>query len=319
VRKNNKVFGKHQVVVVGSLHMDLILKVKSIPHIGETVLGKNFKMSPGGKGANQAIAATKLGEKVKIVGRVGADMFGKQLIENARKNGVDVKHIVIDKKRFTGLALIMVDGKGNNIITVASGADMGCCEEDINGARETIVRSDVLLTQLEIPLSTVEHAIMIASESGVKTILNPSPVQKLPNRLLKKIDVLVLNEREAEILSGVKMKNINLAGKASRKILGKVVKNVIITLGEDGAIISTAKETVHIKGIRVNAVDTTGTGDAFCGALAVSLSRGKGLKEATWYANYAGALAATKIGAQEALPTKMDVERFMKKHSSTGR
>ncbi len=299
-----------KIVVIGCLHTDFTVKVKTIPRIGESVLGKSFKRSPGGKGANQAIAAARLGANVTLIGRVGADVFGKELIKNLRENGIDTKYIIEDSETYTGLALIMVDEDGDNILAVASGADMRIRKEDIDRAEEIIKLSDILLIQLETPLQIVEYAINIAFNEGVKVLLNPAPAQKLSKDLLKKVYVLIPNEKEAELLSNVKIKDLNSSKISAKKLLENGTENIVITLGKNGSIIATKEETVHITGLNVNAIDTTGAGDAFCGALAVALSSGKELKEAVIYANYAGALATTKIGAQEALPTKEELENF---------
>jgi ribokinase len=299
-----------KIVVIGCLHTDFTVKVKTIPRIGESVLGKSFKRSPGGKGANQAVAAARLGADVVLIGRVGADVFGKELIKNLRENGIDTKYIIEDSETYTGLALIMVDEDGDNILAVASGADMRIRKEDIDRAEEIIKLSDILLIQLETPLQIVEYAINIAFNKGVKVLLNPAPAQKLSKDLLKKVYVLIPNEKEAELLSNVKIKDLNSSKISAKKLLENGTKNIVITLGKNGSIIATKEETVHINGLNVNAIDTTGAGDAFCGALAVALSSGKELKEAVIYANYAGALATTKIGAQEALPTKEELENF---------
>ncbi|RLI50365.1 ribokinase [Candidatus Bathyarchaeota archaeon] len=299
-----------KIVVIGCLHTDFTVKVKTIPRIGESVLGKSFKRSPGGKGANQAVAAARLGADVVLIGRVGADVFGKELIKNLRENGIDTKYIIEDSETYTGLALIMVDEDGDNILAVASGADMRIRKEDIDRAEEIIKLSDILLIQLETPLQIVEYAINIAFNEGVKVLLNPAPAQKLSKDLLKKVYVLIPNEKEAELLSNVKIKDLNSSKISAKKLLENGTENIVITLGKNGSIIATKEETVHINGLNVNAIDTTGAGDAFCGALAVALSSGKELKEAVIYANYAGALATTKIGAQEALPTKEELENF---------
>jgi ribokinase len=299
-----------KIVVIGCLHTDFTVKVKTIPRIGESVLGKSFKRSPGGKGANQAVAAARLGADVVLIGRVGADVFGKELIKNLRENGIDTKYIIEDSETYTGFALIMVDEDGDNILAVASGADMRIRKEDIDRAEEIIKLSDILLIQLETPLQIVEYAINIAFNKGVKVLLNPAPAQKLSKDLLKKVYVLIPNEKEAELLSNVKIKDLNSSKISAKKLLENGTKNIVITLGKNGSIIATKEETVHINGLNVNAIDTTGAGDAFCGALAVALSSGKELKEAVIYANYAGALATTKIGAQEALPTKEELENF---------
>jgi len=301
-----------KIVVVGSLHMDLTVKTERIPQIGETVLGKHFTMSPGGKGANQAVAAAKLGADVTLVGRVGGDMLGRKLIENANGKRIDTSYIVEDREAATGVALIIVDEKGNNVIAVASGADMKCCPRDIDRAERIIKSSKVLSIQLEIPLHVVEYAIDKAFREEVKVILNPSPAQQLPDDLLRKVHVLTPNETEAEVLSGRKVTSVRAARMIAEKIRERGVENVIITLGKNGAVVATEEETVHVRGIDVNTVDATGAGDAFCGALAVAISSGKELKEAVMYSNCAGALATTKIGAQEALPKASELESFMR-------
>lgn len=302
---------KPKIVVIGSLHTDLTIKVKTLPRIGESILGESFKKSPGGKGANQAVAAARLGADVTLIGRVGADLFGKDLIKNLLENGINTKHIIEDSGTFTGIALIMVDEEGNNILAVASGADTRNRIEDIDKVGEIIRSSDILLIQLEIPLPIVEYAINMAFNEGVKVLLNPAPAQKLSKDLLKKVYVLIPNENEAEILSNVEIKDLHSSHQCAEKLLESGVENVVLTLGKNGAIVATKEDIVHIKGLKVNVVDTTGAGDAFCGALAVALSRGKELKDAAKYANYAGALATTKIGAQEALPTKKEHEEFI--------
>jgi len=301
-----------KIVVIGSLHTDFTIKVKTIPRIGESILGESFKRSPGGKGANQAVAAARLGADVTLIGRVGADLFGKELIKNLMENGIDTKYIIEDSETYTGLALIMVDEKGGNILAVASGADMKIRKEDIDKVEEVIKSSDILLIQLEIPLHIVEYAINMAFNDGIKVLLNPAPAQKLSKDLLKKVYVLTPNEKEAEILSNVEIKDLRSSQMSAKKLLESGVENVVLTLGRNGSIIATKEETVHINGLSVNVIDTTGAGDAFCGALAVALSSRKELKDAVIYANYVGALATTKIGAQEALPTKEELENFIR-------
>jgi ribokinase len=301
-----------KIIVVGSLHMDFTVKARTIPRIGETILGDELKVSPGGKGANQAVAAAKLGANVTMIGRVGADIFGRNLIKNAKRHNIDTKYVIHDPEARTGLALIMVDRKGNNIIAVAPGADSKCCKEDMDRADSVIKSSDVLLAQLETPLLAVEHAINKAFQCGVKVILNPAPGCKLPERLLRKVDILTPNEREAEVLSGVHVTDLNSARKAAAKILKMGTKNVVLTMGKEGALIAREEKTVHAKSPKVNPVDTTGAGDTFCGALAVAISRGKDIDEAVIYANSAGALSTTKMGAQEAMPTQKELEDFMR-------
>jgi ribokinase len=308
---------KPKIVVVGSMHMDLTVKAKTLPRQGETVLGEGFKMAPGGKGANQAAAAARLGAAVTFVGRVGTDHFGKLLIDNANRLGINTQFILKDAETYTGIALITVDRRGNNIISVAQGADSHCRNEDVDMADEVIKSCDILLVQLEIPLSVVKHAVDKAWQYGVKVILNPAPAQKLPARLLQRVYLLTPNEREAELIGGGKIRDIDSTKKAARAILQKGPANVVITVGNKGAILATKTGVVHLPAPIVKAVDTTGAGDAFCGALAVAVSSGKRLNESVIYANCAGALATTRIGAQEALPTREELDVFMQKFHYT--
>ena len=302
-----------RIAVVGSLHMDLTVKAETIPHIGETVLGREFKMAPGGKGANQAVAAAKLGANVTMIGRVGTDPFGDSLIRNAVGHGINVDFITPDPEMYTGLALIIVDRKGENIIAVAPGADLKCTREDIDRADSAMKSADILLTQLETPLPVVQYAINKAFKYGVKVILNPAPAHKLPTDLLKKVYILTPNEREAAELSGVQIRDLNSAKMAVDVLIEKEAGKVALTMGRKGALVGTKEKKTRIRTLKVSPVDTTGAGDAFCGALAVAASTGKKLEEAVAYANCAGALKTTKMGAQEALPTREELEKFIKK------
>jgi ribokinase len=304
-----------KICVLGSLHMDLIIKTYRMPKLGETLIGNEFHMRMGGKGANQAVAAAKLGADVVLIGRVGDDYFGDKMIENAEKRGVHVEYIKKEKGTSSSVALIVVDQKGDNFLLIAPGADMTYDESDVNRAREAIKKSDILLLQLEVPLCCVNRAIKTASECGTKVIFNLSPAKKVPNEILEKVFILTINEVEAEFLTGIKVKNVNSAKKSATRLLGDGVQNVVLTLGKRGAILVSEEGVYHARGLRVKAVDTTGAGDAFCGALAVAIAKGEDLKKAVDYANFAGALATTKIGAQEALPTKKDLENFIKLYS----
>jgi ribokinase len=236
------------------------------------------------------------------------------LIETVKAQGIDVAYVLEDEGTYTGLALILVDEEGGNIIAVASGADMNCCTEDIKRAEEAITASKVLLTQLETPLPVVEYALDVAYGEGVRVILNPAPAQDLSNDMLEKVYLLTPNEIEAEFLSGIKIQDLRTAEMAAERLLVRGVDNVVLTLGREGAMLATGHDTIHVKGVDVQAIDTTGAGDAFCGALAVAIATGKDLREAVTYANYAGALTTTKIGAQDALPTREELQRFIKDH-----
>ncbi len=308
-----------RIVVVGSANMDLIVKLRKLPVVGETVIGGKFKMSPGGKGANQAVAASKLGAESYFVGRVGDDDFGRILLKNFKDKGVNVDYLTIDKNAHTGVALIMVDQAGKNLIAVASGANSRCSPEDVNRIKDLMKRTSVLLLQLEIPTETVQYAATLAKQIGLRVILNPAPARSLPKELLESVDVIVPNEVEAEILTGIPVKDLDSAIEAGRKLLGFGINAVVITLGKKGALLVDKNEHKIIPGVSVKAVDTTGAGDAFCGALAFALASGKNLNEAVFMANHAGALATTKIGAQEALPTLEELEAFLKEKQSSFR
>lgn len=284
--------------------MDLLLRVERLPKPGETVLGKELRMGMGGKGANQAVAAARLGAKVWMVGRVGKDEYGRRMVENLRRNGVDTSHVREDE-RPSGRALILVDGRGENLIGVYPGADEGCGEEDVERARGILRKADLLLAQLEVPPRTVEKVLRVAWEEGTKTVLNLAPSRPLSKAAWRRISVLVVNEGEASQTVG-KGKVGELAG----RLLRKGPEAVIVTLGGRGAYLRTGERERRVGGVKVRVRDTTGAGDAFCGALAVGLASGKSLEEAVLWANCAGALATTRVGAQEALPSREEVDRL---------
>ena len=306
-----------RISIVGSANKDLIVKVNRIPEIGETAIGEGLEIKPGGKGANQAVAAAMLGAKASFIGRVGEDAFGERLLRAMEERGVDTAHLRKDEGTHTGVALIIVDAEGRNIIAVAPGANARCHEKDVNRAAEVLRSSHVLLLQLEIPLEVVEYAVKMAREGDVDVILNPAPARELPKALLENVQVLVPNEKEVELLSGMLVRDIESAKKAAARVVLMGVEKVIVTLGAEGAVLATENKAVHVPGVPVRAVDTTGAGDAFCGALAVALSSGKDLVEAITYANSAGALATTRVGAQEALPTTEELREFMKERGLT--
>ncbi|MEM1945611.1 MAG: ribokinase [Candidatus Caldarchaeum sp.] len=300
-----------EVVVVGSIHADLVVKLNRLPRRGETVIGGFFQIFAGGKGANQAVAASRLGVNTSMVGRVGDDVFGSMLIKRLEKERVSTTHVVKDSEAHTGVALIMVDRQGTNLIAVASGADERLSQADVENAKHEITSAKILMLQLETPIQTVEHAVNIASQAGVKVLLNPAPAKPLPRNLLEKVDILVPNMLEASYLTGVEVNDVSTAVAAGRKLLRKGVKNILITLASRGVVLVTERETLHLKGVKVRAVDTTGAGDAFCGALAYALSKNMKLHEAAELANIAAALATTKLGAQEAMPTYNEVYEFI--------
>ncbi len=298
------------IAVVGSFNIDLMSRAPKMPVAGETVLGGPFKLGPGGKGSNQAITAARLGAKVQVIMRLGTDMFGDQALEYLKKESIDTNYLVRDNKNHTGVALIVVDEKGENMIVVASGANGALSPEDVNNAKEAIYSSDVLLTQLEIPIKTVQTAIKIARDSGAKTILNPAPGRELDDELLSQVDILTPNEIEASLLAGIKVNNKASAKKAAYKLINKGVNAVIFTLGQEGALIVTSNEAQHIPTKKAKAIDTTGAGDAFNGGLAFAIAEGRDIIEAVRFANCVAALSVTKIGTAPAMPTREEVERF---------
>ena len=304
-----------RIAVVGSLNMDLVVRAPHMPIPGETVIGSDFRTIPGGKGANQAVAAARLGAEVTMIGRVGDDDFGRAQLRNLGGLGIDTTYTIVDPEAATGIALITLDASGQNSIVLAPGANMRLTKEDINAARGAIVQSDVLVLQLESPLEVVTYAIDIAHAEGVKVILNPAPARPLPNETLARLDYLIPNESETALLTGIEVADINSAEEAAERLLEEGVGTIILTLGARGAFLASAEESVHVPGYEVEVVDTTAAGDAFVGGLAVALAQGQNPVEAVRYGNAAGALAVTRLGAQPSLPTRQEVEEFMKGRS----
>jgi ribokinase len=304
------------VVVVGSLNMDLVVEVPTIPEPGETVLGDNFATFPGGKGANQAVAAARLGAKVSLIGRVGADSFGDQLLDNARAEGVDVTGVGVDPDAATGVAMISVDKSGQNSIAVASGANFRLTADHVQRAWDRLVQVDVLVMPLEIPLETVIVAAELAKKSGARVVLNPAPARSLPGRLLSLVDVIVPNEPEAAQLTGKSVHNHTEAKVAASSLLDSGVGSVVLTLGARGALILDGRQDTsteyYLAPHHVEVVDTTAAGDAFVAALAVALGEHKSLQEAAAFANAAGALTVTKSGAQPSLPLRAEVVQLLR-------
>jgi ribokinase len=308
--------GKAKIVVVGSSNMDLVVKSKRIPAVGETILGGDFIMVPGGKGANQAVAAAKLGAEVYFVAKLGDDIFGKQSLSNFKKEGVNTKYVNQTREAPSGVALIMVDEAGNNVIVVAPGANQKLSAEDVKKAQSCIASSGALVLQLEVPLTTVEFAAQLAYSCGVPVILDPAPAQKLRPELLKIVDVLKPNETEAQILTGIKVTDENSARKAAGNLLQCGVKAVVLTMGAKGFLLATGESMESVPGIKVNAVDATAAGDAFTGSLAVKMAEGKTLREAALFANCVAAISVTKMGAQPSMPTLQEVENFMNRQTT---
>lgn len=300
-----------RVVVVGSLNMDLVIRSARIPRPGETILGGEFHSVPGGKGANQAVAAARLGAAVSMVGRVGNDAFGEQLLENLAADRIDHTFVLRDASSATGVALIVVDDAGQNSIVVASGANMTLSPSDVDAAADALAAGDALLLQLESPLESVIRAAELAHAEGVTIILNPAPACPLPEKLLALADVLVPNESEAALLTGMPVGSQAEAAAASAALRGAGVSTVILTLGGRGALLADDEGSRVYAAFDVEPVDTTAAGDAFVAGLAVALAEGRTLDEAVQWANAAGALATTRLGAQPSLPTRLALEQLL--------
>lgn len=291
--------------------MDLVARAARIPQPGETIIGGDFDTAPGGKGANQAVAAARLGAHVSMVGRVGCDTFGGLLLENLAAARVDHELVHRDAEAATGVALITVDGAGQNSIVVASGANMRLSVADVDAAENAISTADVLLLQLESPLDTVVRAAEIAASHGAKVILNPAPARPLPAALLSLVDVLIPNESETALLTHLPVGNRAEIEAAAKALQDLGVVTVILTLGERGALLVQEEQGERFAAFDVVPVDTTAAGDAFVGGFAVALAEGRSLAEAVRWGNATGALATTKLGAQPSLPSRQDVVQLL--------
>lgn len=301
---------KATIVVVGSSNTDMIIKLDRIPKPGETRLGGEFATAAGGKGANQAVAAARAGGAVTFVARVGQDMFGERAVAGLIQNGVNVDHVQFDKCP-SGVALIFVGEDGENSIAVGSGANAKLSPVDVRRAKSAFAAADVVMMQLETPLDTVQAAADLASASGALVILNPAPAQPLPDRLLKQISILTPNETEAELLTGIAVDDDASCGRAADVLLGKGVKTVVFTLGARGAFVASSTSKQLVPGFKVEQVDTTAAGDAFNGALAVALAEGQPMLDAVRFANAAGALSVTRLGAQPSAPSRKEIEALL--------
>jgi ribokinase len=300
------------IVVVGSLNMDLVVRAPRHPQLGETVLGGEFRTFPGGKGANQAVAAARLGATVKMIGRVGPGGFGDSLLNTLMRDNVDTTRVRRDGKLRSGVALITVDANGQNTIVVASGANGELTPEDVTAGEAAFAGAAVLLLQLECPLAAVERAIELAKKHGAQVVLNPAPAQMLNATLLESVDYLVPNQTELALLTGVD--DLAATRNAASHLRAHGVKRVIVTLGEEGVLAVDDEGEFYLPAHRVTAVDTTAAGDAFVGALAVALMEGRSMREAVAWGNAAGGLTVTRPGAQPSLPTRAELEKFL--HSS---
>jgi ribokinase len=300
------------IVVVGSTNTDMVIKASHLPQPGETILGGTFFMSAGGKGANQAVAAARLGGSVLFIAKTGYDIFGRQSVELFEKEGIDISGIQRDHYQPSGVALITVDDKGENCIVVAPGANAALTPGDINDVKEKIENASLLLVQLETPIETVEHVAGIASSNNVKFVLNPAPATQLSDELLKKISIITPNQKETEMLTGIKVNDQASAKQAAEFLHKKGIETVVITMGAMGAFVFHQNKYSMIPGHKVNVVDTTAAGDVFNGALVVALSEENTMEDAVAFACKAAAISVTRLGAQASAPAREEVEGFEK-------
>jgi ribokinase len=297
-----------QVVVVGSTNFDMVVKAERLPKEGESLLVSGLKFFPGGKGANQAVAVARLGARTSLVGAVGTDIIGDFLLQGLVAEGIDTACVRRDPGRATGSAFIMLFPNGNNCIAVDPAANFNLTPADIERAKDVIERADALSTVLEIPLETVEAALRLARKAGKLTVLDAGPPRYCPIEILTLADIVSPNETELAQLTGEEVRGRVSAREAAEKLLSWGVKTVVLKLGSDGSMLVTNKKSKHFPACKVHAIDPTAVGDAFTAALTVELASGHDLEHAIRFANYAGALAASKLGAQPSLPTRSEVE-----------
>mgnify|MGYP001467862901 FL=1 len=296
-----------KIIVIGSSNVDMVVRTSHLPAPGETILGGEFFMNQGGKGANQAVAIKRLGGNLIFMAKLGNDVLGRQSVGYFKKEGIDTRYIALDEDSASGVALISVDDHAENSIVVASGANMLLNEQDVDKMLEEMCEGDILLMQLEIPLQTVEYAARKAFGKGVKVVLNPAPARSLPKELFRHLYMVTPNRIEAEMLTGIKIANDADVEKVAEEICAMGVKNVIITLGSKVCLIREEGVSYRIDAFKVEPVDTTAAGDTFNGALCVGLSEGMDLKQAAVMASKASSIAVTRMGAQSSIPYREEL------------
>ena len=305
-----------RIVVIGSINMDIVIHSERMPREGETVIGSDLRFFPGGKGANQAVAAARLGAETFMVGRVGTDSFGESLRAGLIREGINSDHVIADQTAASGTALIVINPLGNNSILVAPGSSQNVSPADVDAASDLIRRADAVLMQFEIPLETVAYAAEKAQAHGVLTIIDAGPAKKCPPELLTKADVVSPNETEAEALTGIPITDLPSAEKAATRLMEMGVKTVVLKLGDKGCLVAREGYRGHCPAFQVSPVDTTAAGDAFTAALGVELAKGKPLERAVRFANAAGALSTLKPGAQPSMPTRNEVLDFLRERDA---
>ena len=303
-----------KALVIGSLNMDMTVKVEELPKLGETIFGNDFYESCGGKGANQAVAVSKLGMKTEMIGMVGKDSQGEKLIQNLNKYGI-ISDNVIKSDELTGRAIITVDKKGDNNIIVIPGSNFKITKEHIQAKQDVIASSDVVILQNEIPSETVEFSLLKAKELGKITIFNPAPARKLSGEVFKNTDYLILNETEMEEIFEIKFNDEKYTEKISIKKKEYGIKNIILTLGDKGSILFSEDNSIKKYGVyKVKAVDTTAAGDSFIGAFTMKICESGNSDEAIKYATAVSAIVVTRQGAQDSIPTREEIEKFIEEN-----
>ncbi|HET6555749.1 MAG TPA: ribokinase [Prolixibacteraceae bacterium] len=302
-----------KILVVGSSNTDLITSVKNFPSAGETIVGKSFLQAMGGKGANQAVAAHKLGGQVKFITCLGKDANGQNALNYYQGEGLDVSSSMIVDDVPSGTAIILVDEKGENCIVITPGANNMLSPEYIFEVENQIAAADMVVLQMEIPYETVKAVCDIAHKNHKKVMLNVAPARQLDADLIKKIDILVVNETEAETISGEKIEDSGVEAVVD-SLLAMGAGTVVLTLGKKGCLFKNQHETFHIPAFKVEALDSTAAGDTFCGALSAELSKGRVCQEALRFATAAAAICVTRMGAQPSIPTEKEVREFLTNH-----
>lgn len=303
------------IVVIGSSNTDMVVKTSHLPVGGETVLGGDFFMNAGGKGANQAVAAARYGNRVVFVAKTGNDLFGGQVRESMKQDGIVTDYVFVDEEHPSGVALITVNSEAENCIVVASGANAHLTPADIDTAAEELRQAHVVLMQLETPIATVAYAAQMAANAGVPVILNPAPApaEPLSEELLKNLFLITPNKSEASRISGITIKDMESAQRAAKAIYDMGPKNVIVTLGSDGSLVYDGAMFMRVEAMKVDAVDTTAAGDTYNGVLASVIAEGRSLIDAVREANVAAAISVTRMGAQPAAPTREEIMQFKRK------
>ena len=299
---------KPVIVVLGGINMDLVGATERMPAPGETVFGRSFHTAPGGKGANQAVAAARLGAQVRMVGRVGQDEFGPALLDGMRREGIDVSGVATDPHNSSGIAMILLDGRKENYIVAIYGANLASDYEQVRAVEAALDGADVLLLQLETPLEVATEAASIAKSGGVCVVWDPAPALDMDRDAYELCDLLTPNQSEAEYLTGIPVTDLDSAARASRQLVSEGVSACVLTMAEAGSYYATRDAEGRVAPFHVEVADTVAAGDAFSAGLGVALAEGLSLPSAIKYASAAGALAVTKSGAQEAMPHRREVD-----------